>query len=141
MTRFSLAFLILMIAVSSSAESLARFEGTFLGCAVSGETWVPISTELKSGDGTISGTYVFIESSGRRVPGALRLLETNPPGSITLEWTDIYGSGKAELRFNRGGNRFDGVWSSYLGDGDRFPWNGVRKDLRYPVPDCTVPVS
>lgn len=137
MIRFAIALLLLAVATPSRGEDLARFSGDYAGCAVSGDDWVPIATTLTIDGETFSGTYIFIEPSGRRVPGSLSFA-SRENGRITWSWRDIYGVGEATFRFTASGDRFDGDWT---GGGRRFPWNGVRQGSGLPLPDCGAPVS
>jgi hypothetical protein len=87
----------------------------------------------------MSGSYVFIETPGRWVPGSLAFSSHDAGNRISFAWSDVYGTGTATFSFSAGGARFDGFWT---GDGgDRFPWNGVRQGSGLPQPDCSAPVA
>ncbi|GAB4356585.1 MAG: hypothetical protein Kow0026_16380 [Oricola sp.] len=139
MLRPVLAILALAAVSSARAEDLSRFAGEYVGCAVSGERWVPIATTLIADGDTLSGSYVFVESSGRRVPGTLSSFAQEAEDRLSFAWTDIYGTGPVRFSFSADGARFDGYWT---GDGpDLFPWNGVRRGSGLPRPDCSAPVA
>ena len=139
MLRFALS-LFLLAACTAHAGPLERFAGQFRGCAVSGGEWVPIVTTLAVSGTGLSGSYLFIESNGRSISGAIE--PDGPPAgdSIAVRWRDVYGEGPALFRFSEDGDRFDGYWSTDTGE-DRFTWYGVRAGDGRPAPDCRVPVS
>jgi hypothetical protein len=137
MPRYVIALLLLSVAFPASADDLSRFAGRYIGCAVSGNEWVPIATTLTAEDGTLSGSYVFIETPGRWVPGTL-VFSAQEDNHLSFSWTDIYGTGAAQFSFLAGGARFNGFWT---GGSDRFPWNGVRQGSGLPKPDCSAPVA
>lgn len=137
MFRFALCLLFASVA-SAAAGPLDRFAGRYVGCAVSGGEWVPIETVLSVSGESLSGAYVFIESAGRRVTGAIAV-DRPPDGSrIDLRWRDLYGEGPAAFAFVADGSRFDGYWSTDGGE-DRFTWYGVRGGGS--EADCRTPVS
>ena len=131
--------LLLAAAFPAHADDLSRFTGKYVGCAVSGDEWVPIATTLTAAGDGLSGSYVFIETPGRWVPGSLAFSAREDGSRISFTWSDVYGTGTAVFSFSAGGGRFDGFWT---GDGgDRFPWNGVRQGSGLPQPDCSAPVA
>ncbi|MFZ2102975.1 MAG: hypothetical protein WAU86_20665 [Oricola sp.] len=137
MIRFALILLV-VVATPVLGRDLSPYAGKYIGCAVSSGTWVPIATTLSvSGDG-LSGDYVFIEAPDRWVPGTLAFASREGDARVTFVWTDIYGTGSASFGFSAGGNRFDGYWT---GNGERFPWSGVRQGSGLPQPDCSAPIS
>lgn len=136
----ALPVLLLLTAISPArADDLSRFAGKFIGCAVSGDEWVPIATTLTVDGDRISGSYVFIETPGRWVPGTLAFSARETGNRLTFSWSDVYGTGAASFSFSAGGARFDGFWTG--SGGDRFPWNGVRQGSGLPNPDCSAPVA
>lgn len=139
MLRFAL-LLILFIPAAASSEPLDRFAGRYRGCAVSGGEWVPIETTLTVSGGRLSGSYIFIESSGRNVPGVISLETHDGSDSIALQWRDLYGEGPAVFNFTADGTRFDGYWTVETSD-RRFDWNGVRIGSGRTIPDCRTPIS
>lgn len=139
MLRFAL-LLTLFIPTVASAEPLDRFAGRYRGCAVSGGEWVPIETTLAVSGDRLSGSYLFIESSGRNVSGTISLESHDGDDSIALEWRDLYGEGPAVFDFAADGTRFDGYWTVETSD-RRFDWNGVRIGSGRSIPDCRTPIS
>lgn len=139
MLRFASALLLLAAAFPARADDLSRFAGKYVGCAVSGDEWVPIATTLAVDGDKLTGSYVFIETPGRWVPGSLAFAARETDVRLSFSWSDIYGTGTASFSFSAGGARFDGFWT---GNGDdRFPWNGVRQGSGLPQPDCSAPVA
>jgi len=138
MPRYAPALLLLTVVFTASADDLSRFAGRYIGCAVSGDEWVPIATTLTFEGGMLSGSYVFFESPARWVPGTLVFFAQDAENSVTFSWTDIYGTGAASFSFSSDGARFDGFWT---GGSDRFPWNGARQGSGLPKPDCSSPVA
>jgi len=124
----------------ASADELSRFEGKYIGCAVSADEWVPIATTLTVTGETVSGIYIFIETPGRWIPGKLAFAAREDGNRLAFSWSDIYGTGSASFAFSSDGARFDGFWTGSNGP-DRYPWNGVRQGSGLAPPDCTTPVS
>jgi len=139
MPRLLSVLLVLAAAGPARADDLSRFAGKYVGCAVSGDEWVPIATTLTADGDTLSGSYVFIETPGRWVPGTLAFAARQADNRISFSWSDIYGTGAASFSFTAGGARFDGFWSG--AGADRFPWNGVRQGSGLSNPDCSAPVA
>lgn len=137
MLRLALCLLAASVA-SASAEPLVRFAGQYRGCAVSGGEWVPIETVLTVAGGSLSGSYLFIESTGRSVSGEIVADGAVTGAGLELRWRDLYGEGPASFTFAPDGSRFDGFWTTDGGE-DRFTWFGVR--LGGPGTDCRTPVS
>lgn len=139
MIRFAICLALAFLS-PASADELSRFEGKYIGCAVSADEWVPIATTLTVAGETISGIYVFAETPDRWVPGTLAFAARRDDNHLAFSWSDIYGSGSASFVFSSDGARFDGFWTGSSGP-DRYPWNGVRQGSGLAPPDCTVPVS
>jgi len=139
MLRFAL-LLTLFIPTAASAAPLDRFAGRYRGCAVSGGEWVPIETTIAVSGDRLSGSYVFIESSGRDVSGTISLENHIGGDSIALQWRDLYGEGPAVFDFVADGTRFDGYWTVETSD-RHFDWNGVRIGSGRSIPDCRTPIS
>lgn len=139
MLRFALLF-ILLVPAAASAAPLDRFEGRYRGCAVSGGEWVPIETTIAVSGERLTGSYIFIESSGRNVTGAISLVGHDGADGVTLQWRDLYGQGPAAFEFAADGSRFDGYWTAEASE-RRFDWNGVRIGSGRPIPDCRTPVA
>jgi hypothetical protein len=139
MLRFAFS-LFLLSALPAMSEPLDRFSGRYRGCAVSGGESVPIDTTLAVSGSILSGTYLFIESTGRTVSGRISLGGQDGDNRLVLRWSDLYGEGPAVFDFTSDGTRFDGYWAVDSGD-RRFAWYGVRADSGLPAPDCRVPVS
>ena len=139
MLRFAF-LLILFIPAAAISEPLDRLAGRYRGCAVSGGEWVPIETTLEVSGDRLSGSYIFIESSGRNVSGTI-LLESHDGGdNVALQWRDLYGEGSAFFDFTADGARFDGYWTAETSE-RRFDWNGVRIGSGRTIPDCRTPIS
>ena len=139
MLRFAL-FLIVFIPVAAVSAPLDRFAGRYRGCAVSGGEWVPIETTLAVSGDRLSGSYIFIESSGRNVTGTVSLKGHDGGDSVALQWRDLYGEGPAVFDFAADGSRFDGYWTVETSE-RRFDWNGVRIGSGRSIPDCRTPIS
>ena len=139
MLRFAL-LLILFIPATASANPLDRFAGRYRGCAVSGGEWVPIETTLAVSGGRLSGSYIFIEASGRNVSGTISVEGHDGNDRIVLQWRDLYGEGPAAFDFTADGTRFDGYWTVDTSE-RRFDWNGVRIGSGLTIPDCRTPIS
>ena len=60
-------------------------------------------------DGRLSGHYVLHEPT-RDVPGTLDALGDTGCGTALFRWTDLYGTGLAELHFHPGRRCFEGAW-------------------------------
>lgn len=140
MLRFALLLLILFIPSAAISEPLDRFAGRYRGCAVSGGELVPIETTLAVSGDRLSGSYIFIESSGRNVSGTIRLESHDGGDNVTFQWRDLYGEGSAFFDFTADGSRFDGYWTVETSE-RRFDWNGVRIGSDRTIPDCRTPIS
>lgn len=140
MVRFAFLLSLLLPAFAASADTLDLYAGRYLGCAVSGGELVPIETTLVATVDGLAGKYVFIESTGRRVAGAITPTDRQSADTVAVIWSDVYGEGPAVFTFADDGSRFDGYWMSGGGT-DRFSWNGVRSGSGKRPPDCRVPVS
>lgn len=139
MLRFAI-FLLILTADAAHAAPPEDYAGRYRGCAISGGEWVPIETTLTVSGGSLSGSYLFIESNGRSIAGMIEPRGPAAGDSVSVRWRDIYGDGPAVFRFSNEGARFDGYWMTETGE-DRFTWYGVRVDDGGKPPDCRVPVS
>jgi hypothetical protein len=139
MIRFTICLALASVSPAHAGE-LSRFEGKYVGCAVSADEWVPIATTLTVTGETVSGDYVFIETPGRWVPGKLAFAARGDDDRLVFSWSDVYGTGSASFVFSSDGARFDGFWTGTNGP-DRYPWNGVRQGSGLVPPDCTAPVG
>lgn len=140
MVRFAFLLSLLLPPFAAYADTLDDYAGRYIGCAVSGGELVPIETTLVATVDGLAGKYVFIESTGRRIAGAITPADRQSAHPVAVTWSDVYGEGPAVFTFAEDGARFDGYWMSGGGT-DRFSWNGVRSGSGKPIPDCRVPVS
>ena len=137
MLRFALCVLLIGLATTARSGPLDSFAGRYRGCAISGGEWVSIETVLSVSGDRLSGTYRFLEPSGRQVSGTVETDGSTVDGQVNLRWRDVYGDGPAVFNFSTDGSRFDGYWTTETGV-DRFSWYGVRSGQ---MKDCQVPVS
>ena len=68
------------------------------------DTWI-----TEDADGRLSGHYVLHEPT-RDVPGTLAPLGDSDCHTATFQWTDLYGTGLAELQFYPARRCFEGAW-------------------------------
>lgn len=107
-------------------EAFADAAGIYRGDAVSGGGVVPVTTELETtADGSLSGSYVFIEN-GRSYRGTLTHGRIAGPLSLVFIWHDDWGFGTLHITFTRHFGGFSGMWSTLEDTGVAFPWTGLR---------------
>ncbi|MCO5150783.1 MULTISPECIES: hypothetical protein [unclassified Shinella] len=124
-----IAILALIIGVTGatapSPKQAAGIDGRYCGRLWSNGVLVEAVTVLKlAGDGRLSGTYEFADGDGR-TPGTLA---ESPPGNglaRTLDWQDMYGSGKLSITFQPDFSGFTGTWQDQSGTPNEL-WDGVR---------------
>ncbi len=85
-----------------------------------------VVTSLRwSGNDNLSGTYVLTDQNGE-TKGRLKDCKRLHSQLLKCVWIDKYGYGHLELNFDDRFTEFYGEWS-YLGSGDRYVWNGIKK--------------
>ncbi len=123
------AILALLIGVTGatapSPRQAASIDGRYCGRLWSNGVLVEAITVLKpAGDGRLGGTYEFVDGGGR----TSGTLSEDPPGeglARTLDWQDMYGSGKLSITLSPDFSGFTGTWQDQTG-GPNELWDGVR---------------
>lgn len=112
-------------ATAPSPQQAASIDGRYCGRLWSNGVLVEAITVLKlAGDGRLTGSYTFIDGD-TRTPGTLT---EDPPGkglARTLDWQDMYGSGKLSITLQPDFSSFTGTWQDQTG-GPNELWDGVR---------------
>jgi hypothetical protein len=115
-----LAILAALALLSSAACAETR---TYCGKLASSGHMVPAETGITRNDrGELIGTYTFVDGT-RVFNGTLAPATPMAKNSWRFIWTDDYGSGELDVKFNADQSAFTGKW----GDGHnkpRLPWNG-----------------
>jgi hypothetical protein len=116
MNRIVLLALLLLWAIPAQAADMS---GTYKGQLVSHGQLMPAKVTLNQVDGSVTGTYVFIERDETEVPGTLSNCRTNQM-QLECTWRDKYGRGPVRWNFTSDFASFDGRWNgSYI-------WNGKK---------------
>ena len=68
------------------------------------DTWIGVAP-----DGRLAGRYVLHEA-GRDVSGTLEALGDDGCDTARFQWTDLYGTGVAQLHFYVARHCFEGSW-------------------------------
>ena len=128
--RARFATLLALVLLPAAAQAETR---TYCGALVSGGHKVTAETDINTNaDGSMTGTYSFVDKS--HVSNGT-LAPAKPLGHNTFRfiWTDEFGSGQLELRFNADSSAFAGKW----GDGSSKPrlmWNGKSGESCLNIP-------
>lgn len=101
--------------------------GFYPGTAMSSGRQQPIDTWIEeSPDGRLRGRYVLHEP-GRDVSGTLDAVADAGCETASFQWTDLYGTGRATLRFFPTAHCFEGAWG--LDEPDpSLTWHACTRD-------------
>ncbi len=132
--RFNLIFLLLLavlvlgpgkVSADDKQDFMYNVIGVYYGVMVSGGTDCPGKTTfVLDNEGKLSGSYDFIEPSGRLF-GTLTDCESSGFNKLVCTWRDKEGKGSLEMKFNTEITSFSGFWSM-PGSKARYPWNGTK---------------
>lgn len=121
-----------VVVVSAHAAASAETR-TYCGSLVSGGHRVPAETVIiKDGRGGLAGTYSFVDR-GRLGNGSLAPAKPLGHNSFRFVWTDDYGSGQLDIRFNASSSAFTGKWGNGT-DRPHLMWNGKLGESCLNVP-------
>lgn len=77
-------------------------------------------------NGTVIGEYE-VQEAGKKYSGHLVQHGALRDHAATFDWTDHFGHGALELKFDDDYCSFDGKWSNSEGTMMDEPWNGRRR--------------
>ncbi len=101
--------------------------GHYPGTAMSSGQETPIDTWIElSPDGRLQGRYVLHEPT-RDVEGTLAPAGDDGCEVAAFQWTDIYGTGVARLRFHPAARCFEGAWGVAVVT-PTLPWRACVRD-------------
>jgi hypothetical protein len=96
---------------------------TYCGKLMSGGHIVPAETIIiHDAKGGLTGTYTFVDQ-GQVINGTLAQAQAKGHERWRFVWTDEYGSGQLDVKFNADESAFTGKWGDGAGK-PHLPWNG-----------------
>ena len=113
-------------APATGEDQLRRLVGTYNGKVFNGDDLDDVVTTFKIDEiGRLTGEYTVDEETGV-YSGTLSDVIFDDDHSVSMEWTDKFGEGFAEMQFSDDFRSFTGNWTDK--DGSRpLPWNGKRQ--------------
>ena len=118
---------ILTILFSMQVRAANNWSGHFCGELFNSQKMVSAFTNLtRNAEGSWEGQYSFLEGD-QKTFGKLSLGRVIEDSKLVFLWTDKYGKGHLEIKFNENANEFDGFWG-INDDLVYLLWNGIRCD-------------
>jgi len=119
MIRAAVLATALVLAGTAHAASV----GTYCGELASNGHMDPAETTIIRDDaGNLSGSYQFTDD-GQAYRGDLSRGTMTRKGTWHFTWTDNFGMGQLDIRFNSDAPAFDGLWGADK-DTPNLPWYG-----------------